>query len=441
MNEPPGARWRVGLTALTIAEHFRDVEHSDVLLLMDNVFRFVQAGSEISGLLGRLPSRVGYQPTLATEIAELQERIASTPGRGGHGDPGRLCARRRLHRSGRRGAVQPPRRLGRPVAVHGGPGALPGDRSAGVDLGAPRSQRRRQGALPARGGGAATIARYRGLQDIIALLGIEELSAADRLAVGRARRLDRFLTQPFMVTEAFTGKPGRTVEMADTLAGCRPSSPASATTCPRARSTWWAPRGGARARGDAEGGGGMRLLITTPDADPPRRGRRRGRARRGRDRGFGIQPRHADFLTVLTFPWSAGVVRTRRPALLRGPRRAADRARRTSGVDRHARGASRRRSRGAGGARARPHGEPRPRRKARPRACASSCASRRMRQIIGYLRPRTGRGARRAAVSRPPKIPPPDDERRVPADRCGRRAARRARWQRRASARSRRIWR
>ena len=93
MNEPPGARWRVGLTALTIAEYFRDERRQNVLLLMDNVFRFVQAGSEVSGLLGRLPSRVGYQPTLATEVAALQERIASVVGRFGHGDRSRLCAR------------------------------------------------------------------------------------------------------------------------------------------------------------------------------------------------------------------------------------------------------------------------------------------------------------------------------------------------------------
>ena len=107
MNEPPGARWRVPLTALTIAEYFRDARHQNVLLLMDNVFRFVQAGSEVSGLLGRLPSRVGYQPTLASEVAALQERIASVVGCGGDRDPGGLRAGRRLHRPGGHGDLEP----------------------------------------------------------------------------------------------------------------------------------------------------------------------------------------------------------------------------------------------------------------------------------------------------------------------------------------------
>ena len=116
MNEPPGARWRVPMTALTIAEYFRDSKHQNVLLLMDNVFRFVQAGSEVSGLLGRLPSRVGYQPTLASEVAALQERIASVGGRLRHRDPGGLCARRRFHRSGGHRDLDPYRQLHRAVA-------------------------------------------------------------------------------------------------------------------------------------------------------------------------------------------------------------------------------------------------------------------------------------------------------------------------------------
>jgi F-type H+/Na+-transporting ATPase subunit beta len=220
MNEPPGARWRVGLSAITIAEHFRDAEHRDVILLMDNVFRFVQAGSEVSGLLGRLPSRVGYQPTLATEIAELQERIAISAGHSitaieavyvpadDYTDPAVAETFNHLDSS----IV-----LERSMASEGLYPAIDPLASTSVLL------------EPSIVGEAhfslaqavrKAIAHYKGLKEIISLLGIEELSPADRSAVGRARRLIRFLTQPFMVTEAFTGHPGRTVEIADTLAGC-----------------------------------------------------------------------------------------------------------------------------------------------------------------------------------------------------------------------------
>jgi F-type H+/Na+-transporting ATPase subunit beta len=221
MNEPPGARWRVGLTALTIAEYFRDQKHQNVLLLMDNVFRFVQAGSEVSGLLGRLPSRVGYQPTLATEVAALEERITSTGGVSvtaieavyvpaddftdpavtaisGHLDS-MIVLSRSMAAEGMYPAVDPllsSSVLLDPLAV--------GDDHYRV------AEEVRE-----------TIAHYRELQDIINLLGIEELSAGDRLIVGRARRLQRFLTQPFAVTEAFTGKPGRSVPLRETLKGCR----------------------------------------------------------------------------------------------------------------------------------------------------------------------------------------------------------------------------
>jgi F-type H+/Na+-transporting ATPase subunit beta len=221
MNEPPGARWRVALTGITIAEYFRDAERRDVLLLMDNVFRFVQAGSEVSGLLGRLPSRVGYQPTLTTEIAELQERIAISAGRSitaieavyvpadDYTDPAVAQTFNHLDSS----IV-----LSRAMASEGLYPAIDPLASTSVLLD------------PAVVGEAhfalaqdvrRTLARYRGLQEIISLLGIEELSAEDRLAVRRARRLLRFLTQPFLVTEAFTGHAGRTVEIKDTLAGCR----------------------------------------------------------------------------------------------------------------------------------------------------------------------------------------------------------------------------
>ena len=221
MNEPPGARWRAGLTALTIAEHFRDEKHENVLLLIDNVYRLVQAGGEVSGLLGRLPSRVGYQPTLASEIAELEERIASVAGAAitsiqavyvpadDFTDPAvaeifsHLDSSIVLSREMASEAMYPA------VDPLASTSALLDPRLVGVAHYRIAQEVRK------------TIAHYRDLQEIIALLGIEELSAVDRQAVKRARRLMRFLTQPFMVTVAFTGKQGRTVEIADTLAGCR----------------------------------------------------------------------------------------------------------------------------------------------------------------------------------------------------------------------------
>ena len=221
MNESPGARWRAGLTALAIAEHFRDEAHENVLLLVDNVYRLVQAGGEVSGLLGRLPSRVGYQPTLASEIAEFEERIASVAGAAitsiqavyvpadDFADPAvaeifshldsSIVLSREMASEGMYPAVDPlastsslldPRLVGEPHY-----------RTA-QDV-------------------RKTIAHYRELQEIIVLLGIEELSAVDRTVVKRARRLMRFLTQPFMVTVAFTGKPGRAVALEAALAGCQ----------------------------------------------------------------------------------------------------------------------------------------------------------------------------------------------------------------------------
>jgi F-type H+-transporting ATPase subunit beta len=221
MNEPPGARWRVGMSALTIAEYFRDERRQDVLLLMDNVFRYVQAGSEVSGLLGRLPSRVGYQPTLASEVAALHERIASLGGQAitaieavyvpadDFTDPAVTAISSHLDSM----IV-----LSRAMSAEGMYPAIDPLRSSSILLD------------PAVVGDAhyriaeqvrEAIARYRELQDIISLLGIEELSLQDRLLVGRARKLQRFLTQPFAVTEAFTGKPGRSVPLAKTLEGCR----------------------------------------------------------------------------------------------------------------------------------------------------------------------------------------------------------------------------
>ena len=221
MNEPPGARWRAGLTALAIAEHFRDAAHENVLLLIDNVYRLVQAGGEVSGLLGHLPSRVGYQPTLASEIAEFEERIASVAGAAitsiqavyvpaddftdpavaeifSHLDSS-IVLSRNMASEGMYPAVDP----------LASTSSLLDPRLVG--------EAHYRTAQDVR----KTIAHYRELQEIIALLGIEELSATDRTAVKRARHLMRFLTQPFMVTVAFTGKPGRTVELEATLAGCR----------------------------------------------------------------------------------------------------------------------------------------------------------------------------------------------------------------------------
>ena len=221
MNEPPGARWRAGLTALAIAEHFRDGAHQNVLFLIDNVYRLVQAGSEVSGLLGRLPSRVGYQPTLASEIAELEERIASVAGAAitsiqavyvpadDFTDPAVAEIFSHLDSS----IV-----LSRDMAAEGMyPAVDPLASTSGL------LDPRRLGEAHYRIAQDVrkTIAHYRELQEIIALLGVEELSLADRTAVKRARRLLRFLTQPFQVTVAFTGKEGRSVELDATLKGCR----------------------------------------------------------------------------------------------------------------------------------------------------------------------------------------------------------------------------
>jgi F-type H+/Na+-transporting ATPase subunit beta len=221
MNEPPGARWRVGLTALTIAEYFRDQKRQNVLLLMDNVFRFVQAGSEVSGLLGRLPSRVGYQPTLDTEVAALHERIASVAGvsvtaieavympADDFTDPAVTAISSHLDSM----IV-----LARSMAAEGMYPAVDPLRSSSILLDpSVVGEEHYSIAEEVR----EAIAHYKELQDIIALLGIEELSTQDRLIVARARRLQRFLTQPFAVTEAFTGKPGRSVTLVETLKGCR----------------------------------------------------------------------------------------------------------------------------------------------------------------------------------------------------------------------------
>ncbi|MHC4248037.1 MAG: F0F1 ATP synthase subunit beta [Planctomycetota bacterium] len=221
MNEPPGARLRVALTALTAAEYFRDDEGRDVLLFIDNIFRFVQAGSEVSALLGRMPSAVGYQPTLATEMGELQERITST----------------------RKGSITSVQAIYVPADDYTDP--APATTYAHLDASIFLSRRvSGQGIYPAVDPLESTsrnmemnvlgeqhyrtarevkevVQRHRGLQDIIAILGMDELSDEDKLAVSRSRRVERFLSQPFFVAEQFTGVEGRYVPREETVRGFR----------------------------------------------------------------------------------------------------------------------------------------------------------------------------------------------------------------------------
>jgi F-type H+/Na+-transporting ATPase subunit beta len=219
MNEPPGARMRVGLVALTMAEYFRDVNKQDVLLFIDNIFRFVQAGSEVSALLGRMPSAVGYQPTLGTDMGDLQERIASTKEGSitsiqavyvpadDFTDPapattfahldGTTSLSRSLASKGIYPAVDPldsTSTMLQPSIV----GAEHYDTARAVQ---------------------STLQRYKELQDIIAILGLDELAEEDRLIVSRARKVERFLSQPFFVAEVFTGSPGKYVKLEDTIKG------------------------------------------------------------------------------------------------------------------------------------------------------------------------------------------------------------------------------
>src|SRR5574341_2638409 len=221
MNETPGARLRVGLTGLTMAEYFRDVEHQDVLLFIDNIFRFVQAGSEVSALLGRMPSAVGYQPTLGTEMGALQERITST----------------------KSGSITSVQAIYVPADDFTDP--APATTFSHLDAVTALSRQISElGIYPAVdplvstsrildpriiGQEHYTIARqvqrilqrYKDLQDIIAILGIDELSEEDKLTVARARKIQKYLSQPFFVAEAFTGTPGRFVKLSDTIKGFR----------------------------------------------------------------------------------------------------------------------------------------------------------------------------------------------------------------------------
>jgi F-type H+-transporting ATPase subunit beta len=219
MNEPPGARMRVGLTALTMAEYFRDVNKQDVLLFIDNIFRFVQAGAEVSALLGRMPSAVGYQPTLATEMGVLQERITST-------NEGSITSIQAVYVPADDLTDPAPATtfahldattvLSRGLASKGiYPAVDPLDSTSTMlqpeivgDLHYKTAQRIKE-----------TLQRYKELQDIIAILGLDELSEEDRLVVARARKVERFLSQPFFVAEIFTGSPGKYVSLADAIQG------------------------------------------------------------------------------------------------------------------------------------------------------------------------------------------------------------------------------
>jgi F-type H+-transporting ATPase subunit beta len=220
MNEPPGARFRVGHAALTMAEYFRDEKRQDVLLLVDNIFRFIQAGMEVSGLLGLLPSRLGYQPTLGTELAQLEERISNTA-------TGAITSIQAVY--------VPADDFTDPAAVH-----TFGHLSASIVLSRKRASQGLYPAIDSLQSGSKmlvphvvgerhyriaremrnTLASYEELKDIIAMLGMEELSQEDRKTVNRARRLERFLTQPFSVTEAFTGMEGKQVLLEEALDGC-----------------------------------------------------------------------------------------------------------------------------------------------------------------------------------------------------------------------------
>jgi F-type H+-transporting ATPase subunit beta len=219
MNEPPGARMRVGLSALTMAEYFRDVNKQDVLLFIDNIFRFVQAGSEVSALLGRMPSAVGYQPTLATEMGGLQERITST-------NLGSITSIQAVYVPADDLTDPAPATtfahldattvLSRGLASKGiYPAVDPLDSTSTMLQPSIIGEDHYGVAQDVK----ETLQRYKELQDIIAILGIDELSEEDRTVVARARKLERFLSQPFFVAEIFTGSPGKYVSLEDTLKG------------------------------------------------------------------------------------------------------------------------------------------------------------------------------------------------------------------------------
>ena len=219
MNEPPGARMRVGLTGLTMAEYFRDVSGQDVLLFVDNIFRFIQAGSEVSALLGRMPSAVGYQPTLANDIGALQERIASTT-------KGSITSVQAVYvpaddltdpaPTGTFAHLDATTNLSRQIAELGlYPAVDPLDSTSRILDPLVVGEEHYKVAR----GVQAILQRYKELQDIIAILGMEELSEEDKITVARARKIQRFLSQPFFVGEQFTGTPGQYVPLKETIRG------------------------------------------------------------------------------------------------------------------------------------------------------------------------------------------------------------------------------
>ena len=241
MNEPPGVRLRIGLTGLTMAEYFRDRENQDVLLFIDNIYRYILAGMEVSALLGRMPSAVGYQPTLSTEMGDLQERITST----------------------NKGSITSVQAIYVPADDYTDPGVATtfGHLDAIISLERSIAE---QGLYPAvdplasnsrildpatvgeehyqvARGTQQVLQRYRDLQDVIAILGMEELSDDDRITVTRARKMQRFFSQPMFVAEQFTGREGRYVSISDTVAGSRKSWKGSTTSCRSRPSIWWAP--------------------------------------------------------------------------------------------------------------------------------------------------------------------------------------------------------
>jgi len=219
MNEPPGARRRVALTALTMAEYFRDVNKQDVLFFIDNIFRFVQAGAEVSALLGRMPSAVGYQPTLATEMGTLQERITSTK-------DGSITSIQAVYVPADDLTDPAPATtfahldattvLSRNLAAKGiYPAVDPLDSTSTMLQPWIVGEKHYSCAQSIK----KTLQRYKELQDIIAILGLDELSEEDRLVVSRARKIERLLSQPFFVAEVFTGSPGKYVSLAETIEG------------------------------------------------------------------------------------------------------------------------------------------------------------------------------------------------------------------------------
>ena len=277
MNEPPGARSRVALTGLTVAEYFRDQEGQDVLFFVDNIFRFTQAGAEVSALLGRIPSAVGYQPTLATDMGTLQERITST-------NKGSITSVQAVYVPADDLTDPAPATtfahldattvLSRQIAELGiYPAVDPLDSTSRILDPAVVGKEHYEVARSVQ----ETLQRYKALQDIIAILGMDELSEEDKLVVARARKIQRFLSQPFHVAEVFTGSPGQARPASRTRSrASRASSPASTTTCPRPPSTWSAA---------------SRRRSTRPRSWRPTDGRQQGGVRAGRTRAAAGQHR------------------------------------------------------------------------------------------------------------------------------------------------------